>query len=78
MWLSDPNILVSSAISSPGSKCSSYGGDKVYLGVRVKMPVKDLLRNIRVAQGWDPQNFQVISHRLDIFTAGETEYDFTP
>uniref|UniRef100_A0A3Q2YZM3 Zgc:113279 n=1 Tax=Hippocampus comes TaxID=109280 RepID=A0A3Q2YZM3_HIPCM len=32
---------------------------KVYLGVRVKMPVKDLLRNIRIAQGRDPQDPQV-------------------
>ncbi|KAM9853260.1 uncharacterized protein ACBR49_004101 isoform 2-T2 [Aulostomus maculatus] len=40
------------------SKCSSDGGDKVYLGVRVKMPVKDLLRNVRLAQGWNPQELQ--------------------
>ncbi|XP_067450007.1 NF-kappa-B inhibitor zeta [Thunnus thynnus] len=51
--------------NNKGSKCSSYAGDKVYLGVRVKMPVKDLLRNIRAAQGWDPQDFQ------------ETEYSKT-
>uniref|UniRef100_A0A4W6CP90 Zgc:113279 n=1 Tax=Lates calcarifer TaxID=8187 RepID=A0A4W6CP90_LATCA len=42
-------------------KCSIYGNEKVYLGVRVKMPVKDLLRNIRLAQGWEPQDFQVYS-----------------
>ncbi|KAM7373508.1 hypothetical protein PAMP_008353 [Pampus punctatissimus] len=48
--------------SNKGSKCSSYGSDKVYLGVRVNMPVKDLLRNIRVAQGWDPQEFQETSY----------------
>uniref|UniRef100_A0A669E1K8 Zgc:113279 n=1 Tax=Oreochromis niloticus TaxID=8128 RepID=A0A669E1K8_ORENI len=35
----------------PGAKRSIYGNDKVYLGVRVRMPVKDLLRNIRLAQG---------------------------
>ncbi|XP_031587735.2 NF-kappa-B inhibitor zeta [Oreochromis aureus] len=34
-----------------GAKRSIYGNDKVYLGVRVRMPVKDLLRNIRLAQG---------------------------
>ncbi|XP_029964782.1 uncharacterized protein LOC115400866 isoform X2 [Salarias fasciatus] len=34
-----------------GAKCSIYGGKKVYLGVRVKMPVKELLKNIRVAKG---------------------------
>uniref|UniRef100_A0A3Q3N0B6 Zgc:113279 n=1 Tax=Mastacembelus armatus TaxID=205130 RepID=A0A3Q3N0B6_9TELE len=28
----------------------TYGCEKVYLGVRVKMPVRDLLRNIRLAQ----------------------------
>nr|XP_020476379.1 uncharacterized protein LOC109972086 [Monopterus albus] len=41
-----------------GARCSIYGGEKVYLGVRVKMPVRDLLRNIRLAQGWDPQGSQ--------------------
>ncbi|XP_040902173.1 uncharacterized protein zgc:113279 [Toxotes jaculatrix] len=41
-----------------GARCSLYGGEKVYLGVRVKMPVKELLRNIRVAQGWKPQDLQ--------------------
>uniref|UniRef100_A0A3B5B849 Uncharacterized LOC103356437 n=1 Tax=Stegastes partitus TaxID=144197 RepID=A0A3B5B849_9TELE len=39
--------------------CSMYGDDKVYLGVRVKMPVKDLLRNIRLAQGCEPQDLKV-------------------
>ncbi|KAF3847206.1 hypothetical protein F7725_020234 [Dissostichus mawsoni] len=33
-----------------GEKCSSYDGDKVYLGVRVKMPVRDLLKKIRVTK----------------------------
>ncbi|KAI3354629.1 hypothetical protein L3Q82_019132 [Scortum barcoo] len=41
-----------------GARCSVYDGEKVYLGVRVKMPVKDLLRNIRLAQGLEPQDFQ--------------------
>ncbi|KAM6987389.1 uncharacterized protein LKV04_010214 [Tautogolabrus adspersus] len=41
-----------------GSRCSIYDGEKVYLGVRVKMPVRDLLRNIRLAQGVDPKDFQ--------------------
>ncbi|XP_050928918.1 NF-kappa-B inhibitor zeta [Lates calcarifer] len=44
--------------SKKGARCSIYGNEKVYLGVRVKMPVKDLLRNIRLAQGWEPQDFQ--------------------
>ncbi|XP_077397945.1 uncharacterized protein LOC144033617 [Festucalex cinctus] len=35
---------------------------KVYLGVRVKMPVKELLRNIRIAQGRDPQHLQLNPH----------------
>lgn len=45
---------------SPGARCSMYDGDKVYLGVRVKMPVRDLLRNIRLAKGCEPQDFQVM------------------
>ncbi|XP_051934955.1 uncharacterized protein zgc:113279 isoform X2 [Hippocampus zosterae] len=39
-------------------KHCSQDTKKVYLGVRVKMPVKDLLRNIRIAQGRDPQDPQ--------------------
>lgn len=50
-----------SIISSPGGKCSIYDANKVYLGVRVKMPVRDLLKNIRIAQGWRPQDSQVIA-----------------
>lgn len=38
-----------------------YDKDKVYLGVRVKMPVRDLLRNKRLAQGWEPQDLQETS-----------------
>ncbi|XP_017289297.1 uncharacterized protein zgc:113279 [Kryptolebias marmoratus] len=41
-----------------GSTCSIYGGEKVYLGVRVRMPVKDLLKNIRVSRGQDTADFQ--------------------
>uniref|UniRef100_A0A4W4E5N0 OCA domain-containing protein n=1 Tax=Electrophorus electricus TaxID=8005 RepID=A0A4W4E5N0_ELEEL len=33
--------------------------DKRYLGVRVRMPVRDLLRNIRIAKGMDPKELQV-------------------
>lgn len=43
-----------------GARCSIYESEKVYLGVRVKMPVRDLLRNIRLAQGVEPQDFQDI------------------
>ncbi|CAG6007541.1 unnamed protein product [Menidia menidia] len=39
-----------------GSECSIYGSDKVYLGVRVRMPVRDLLRNIRLSKGQDPED----------------------
>lgn len=39
----------------PGAKGSGSDADKVYLGVRVKMPVRDLLKNIRKAQGWIPK-----------------------
>ncbi|XP_032364861.1 uncharacterized protein zgc:113279 [Etheostoma spectabile] len=39
---------------------SIYGGERVYLGVRVKMPVRDLLRKIRIAQGCKHQDFQEI------------------
>lgn len=38
-------------LPSPGATCSIYDGNKVYLGVRVKMPVRDLLKNIRLSQG---------------------------
>nr|XP_057936685.1 NF-kappa-B inhibitor zeta [Doryrhamphus excisus] len=40
------------------AKLCSDAGRKVYLGVRVKMPVKDLLKNIRMAQGRNPQDLQ--------------------
>uniref|UniRef100_A0A7N6BWP9 OCA domain-containing protein n=1 Tax=Anabas testudineus TaxID=64144 RepID=A0A7N6BWP9_ANATE len=42
----------------PGDRYSVYGGEKVYLGVRVKMPVRDLLRNIRLAKGCESQDLQ--------------------
>ncbi|XP_030600667.1 NF-kappa-B inhibitor zeta [Archocentrus centrarchus] len=41
-----------------GGRCSIYGNKKVYLGVRVRMPVKDLLRNFRLSQGWGPQDLK--------------------
>ncbi|KAK7883169.1 hypothetical protein WMY93_029343 [Mugilogobius chulae] len=31
---------------------------KVYLGVRVKMTVRDMLKNARLAQGWGPEQLQ--------------------
>lgn len=43
------------SILSAGLKPSRLDTDTRYLGVRVKMPVKDMLRNIRLAKGLDPQ-----------------------
>ncbi|XP_041733736.1 NF-kappa-B inhibitor zeta-like [Coregonus clupeaformis] len=44
--------------SLTGPKRSNYDGEKRYLGVRVKMPVRDMLNNIRIAKGMDPKNIQ--------------------
>uniref|UniRef100_A0A3Q4G093 Zgc:113279 n=1 Tax=Neolamprologus brichardi TaxID=32507 RepID=A0A3Q4G093_NEOBR len=44
---------------------SIYGDDKVYLGVRVRMPVKDLLRNIRLTQGL--QSFEQFKYSAVLF-----------
>lgn len=41
-----------------GPKRSGIANEKVYLGVRVKMPVRDMLKNIRISQGWGPQELQ--------------------
>ncbi|XP_076832884.1 uncharacterized protein LOC143477903 isoform X2 [Brachyhypopomus gauderio] len=47
------------ASSAPtGLKAQKTNPDKRYLGVKVKMPVRDLLRNIRIAQGIDPKELQ--------------------
>ncbi|XP_023206494.1 uncharacterized protein LOC102234539 [Xiphophorus maculatus] len=40
-----------------GTRCSVSGGEQVYLGVRVRMPVRDLLKNIRVPKDMDPDDF---------------------
>uniref|UniRef100_A0A3B3XGG1 OCA domain-containing protein n=1 Tax=Poecilia mexicana TaxID=48701 RepID=A0A3B3XGG1_9TELE len=40
-----------------GTRCSISGGERVYLGVRVRMPVRDLLKNIRVPKDMDPNDF---------------------
>ncbi|CAL8359958.1 unnamed protein product [Merluccius merluccius] len=47
-----------SLVSPQGPNRPKYGAEKRYLGVRVKMPVKDMLRNIRLAKGCDPQELQ--------------------
>ncbi|XP_015260822.1 PREDICTED: uncharacterized protein LOC107105210, partial [Cyprinodon variegatus] len=39
-----------------GTRCHNYRGEKVYLGVRVRMPVRDLLKNIRGSRGVDDLN----------------------
>ncbi|XP_064830721.1 NF-kappa-B inhibitor zeta isoform X1 [Oncorhynchus masou masou] len=44
--------------SLTGPKRSNYDGEKRYLGVRVKMPVRDMLNKIRIAKGMDPKNIQ--------------------
>ncbi|KAK2847486.1 hypothetical protein Q5P01_010485 [Channa striata] len=62
--LAEPDIKLPAPALGGGRKgmrCSLYGGDKVYLGVRVKMPVRDLLKNIRLAKGCEPHNFQTCS-----------------
>ncbi|XP_034024088.1 NF-kappa-B inhibitor zeta [Thalassophryne amazonica] len=53
-----PGVTFQDVGRKKGTRCSSFSGEKVYLGVRVKMPVKDLLRNVRLAQGWNPHDFQ--------------------
>ncbi|XP_050985729.1 uncharacterized protein zgc:113279 isoform X1 [Labeo rohita] len=41
-----------------GSKKHKSTSEKKYLGVRVRMPVRDMLRNIRIAKGIDPKDLQ--------------------
>jgi len=53
-------LKVSPPLVPSESGGSVYGvGEKVYLGVRVKMPVRDLLKKIRTDQGLEPHDFQV-------------------
>ncbi|XP_046891944.1 NF-kappa-B inhibitor zeta [Hypomesus transpacificus] len=57
---SSPDVHTSSSHSvavkrRAGLKSSKLDAEKRYLGVRVKMPVKDMLRTIRLAKGLDPQ-----------------------
>ncbi|XP_043976335.1 uncharacterized protein zgc:113279 [Gambusia affinis] len=42
---------------SKGTRCSVSGGEQIYLGVRVRMPVRDLLKNIRVPKDMNPDDF---------------------
>ncbi|XP_057694096.1 uncharacterized protein zgc:113279 isoform X2 [Corythoichthys intestinalis] len=76
---SDTLTLKAGETSTVPEHCSE-DNKKVYLGVRVKMPVKDLLRNIRMAQGRDPQDLQNLrskrvqgdKKRVKIHTANRT------
>uniref|UniRef100_A0AAY4CVN9 OCA domain-containing protein n=1 Tax=Denticeps clupeoides TaxID=299321 RepID=A0AAY4CVN9_9TELE len=38
--------------------------DKSYIGVRVRMPVRDILKNIRIAKGIDPKGTQSVLHKM--------------
>ncbi|KAK3560659.1 hypothetical protein QTP86_014506 [Hemibagrus guttatus] len=44
--------------SQKGTKAQKKKTDQSYLGVRVRMPVKDMLRDIRIAKGMDPKEMQ--------------------
>ncbi|XP_039526314.1 NF-kappa-B inhibitor zeta [Pimephales promelas] len=46
-----------------GSKKHKSTSEKKYLGVRVKMPVRDILRNIRIAKGIDNKDLQGIKSK---------------
>ncbi|KAM4742022.1 NF-kappa-B inhibitor zeta, partial [Anableps anableps] len=48
-----------------GTRSSVYSGEKVYLGVRVRMPVRDMLKNIRVPKGMDPDDFNERGSKKD-------------
>ncbi|XP_056906048.1 uncharacterized protein zgc:113279 isoform X2 [Takifugu flavidus] len=52
--------------SKKDAKCSIYDSNKVYLGVRVKMPVRDLLKNIRLSQGGLPLEDQGQEKRVKV------------
>uniref|UniRef100_A0A671ME71 NF-kappa-B inhibitor zeta-like n=1 Tax=Sinocyclocheilus anshuiensis TaxID=1608454 RepID=A0A671ME71_9TELE len=50
------NSPVPSQKTSGGPKKHKSTSEKKYLGVRVRMPVRDMLRNIRIAKGIDPKD----------------------
>ncbi|KAK2881195.1 hypothetical protein Q8A67_018463 [Cirrhinus molitorella] len=62
------NLPISTQKTSRGSKAKSCQtgpkktkkstSEKKYLGVRVRMPVRDMLKNIRLAKGIDPKELQ--------------------
>ncbi|XP_053362743.1 NF-kappa-B inhibitor zeta isoform X2 [Clarias gariepinus] len=54
-----PTVNTEQPSSFPkGTKAQKKNSDKTYLGVRVRMPVKDMLRDIRIAKGMDPKDMQ--------------------
>ncbi|XP_027029867.2 uncharacterized protein zgc:113279 [Tachysurus fulvidraco] len=55
---SPTEITEQTSSSQKGTKSQKTKTDRTYLGVRVRMPVKDMLRNIRIAKGMDPKEMQ--------------------
>ncbi|XP_018972036.2 uncharacterized protein LOC109103148 [Cyprinus carpio] len=63
-----PNLPIPTQKESGGSKAKNScqtapkkqksTSEKKYLGVRVRMPVRDMLKNIRIAKGIDPKDLQ--------------------
>uniref|UniRef100_A0A672R6I4 Zgc:113279 n=1 Tax=Sinocyclocheilus grahami TaxID=75366 RepID=A0A672R6I4_SINGR len=57
-----PNLPIPTQKASGGSKAKNRPkkstSEEKYLGVRVRMPVRDMLKNIRIAKGIDPKDLQ--------------------
>ncbi|KAF7699889.1 hypothetical protein HF521_002847 [Silurus meridionalis] len=52
-------ITEQESFSPKGKNALRTKADRTYLGVRVRMPVKDMLRDIRIAKGMDPIEMQM-------------------
>ncbi|XP_051535442.1 NF-kappa-B inhibitor zeta isoform X2 [Myxocyprinus asiaticus] len=52
------NIGTTESPTRTGRKKQKSISEKKYLGVRVRMPVRDMLRSIRIAKGIDPKDLQ--------------------
>ncbi|XP_051962484.1 NF-kappa-B inhibitor zeta-like isoform X2 [Xyrauchen texanus] len=52
------NICVTESPIQTGQKKQKSISERKYLGVRVKMPVRDMLKNIRIAKGIDPKDLE--------------------
>ncbi|XP_051966771.1 NF-kappa-B inhibitor zeta-like isoform X2 [Xyrauchen texanus] len=52
------NIGTNEAPTQSGRKKQKSISEKKYLGVRVRMPVRDMLKSIRIAKGIDPKDLQ--------------------